>query len=137
MKTSEFVKKVKELGFEAEEQEYPNLKEHWLVVGDDRFWVLNVEQNIRFKIGIDYNRFEYLDDDIKEELFNIAVEYARTPVEERETKCVVALTRELFNEGVKIIPTKTMDKPDPKPNTNPPGEFEKRRTSYQSVVKEN
>lgn len=30
MKTSEFVKKVKELGFKAEEQEYPNLKEHWL-----------------------------------------------------------------------------------------------------------
>lgn len=42
--------------------------------------------------------------------------------EKDKPKSVVDPIRKSFNEGIKIIPTKTMDKPDPKPNTNPPKE---------------
>ena len=45
---------------------------------------MSVEKNTRYMIDTDYANFIHLDDDLKEELFDLATEYAKTPVEERE-----------------------------------------------------
>ena len=85
MKTNEFIKKVNELGFNVIEKQFIYANETWLIVREaEHATIMGVEKNTRYMIAIDHGRFEYLDDDTKEELFNIAVEYAKTPIEEKK-----------------------------------------------------
>ena len=85
MKTNEFIKRVEELGFSVKEKKYTYANEVWLIVREvEHAAIMGVEKNTRFLIDTDYASFIYLDDDLREELFNIAVEYAKTPVEERK-----------------------------------------------------
>lgn len=87
MKTNEFIKKVKELGFNVEDcvDLYSNEKiirgiryeyKIFARVGEDR----------RFSFNVFYSYFEELDIATQEALFDLVVEYARTPIEEREEK---------------------------------------------------
>ena len=85
MKTSEFIARVERLGFSVKEKKYTVVNEVWLIVCEvEHIGVMSVEKNTRYMIDTDYANFIHLDDDLREELFGLAVEYARTPIEERE-----------------------------------------------------
>ena len=85
MKTSEFIARVEELGFSVKEKKYTYTNEAWLIVREvEHAAIMGVEKNTRFLMDTDYDSFIYLDYDLREELFGLAVEYARTPIEERE-----------------------------------------------------
>lgn len=79
MKTKEFIKRVEELGFEA-----------WIsgsiayVLKDGRYEVARIKTKRACAIDFFYLLNETLDKEISEKLFDIIVEYARTPIEDRE-----------------------------------------------------
>ena len=83
MNKSEFVKKVKELGFIVKEKEYTMANEVWLIVCEGEHTEIMGVENTRFVIDTDYANFIDLDYYLKEKLFDLAVEYARTPIKER------------------------------------------------------
>ena len=87
MKTNEFIARVEELGFNVKEKKYTYANEVWLIVREvEHAVIMGVEKNTKYMIDTDYASFIYLDDDLKWELFNLAVEYARTPIEERKAE---------------------------------------------------
>lgn len=104
MKTKSFIEKVKELGFEVTEES--NL----LFIRDCAFKkpVVSVNKHKCFQID---SRWDHsaLDVDILKKLFNYTVEYARTPIKEREeekkfyVKVKNSILKEIFkssrNEG--------------------------------------
>lgn len=79
MKTKEFIKRVEELGFEA-----------WIsgsiayVLKDGRYEVARIKTKRACAIDFFYLLNETLDKEISEKLFDIIVEYAKAPVDERE-----------------------------------------------------
>lgn len=79
MKTKEFIKRVEELGFEA-----------WIsgsiayVLKDGRYEVARIKTKRACAIDFFYLLNETLDKEISEKLFDIIVEYAKTPVKDRE-----------------------------------------------------
>ena len=79
MRTKEFIKKVEELGFEV-----------WIsgstayVLKDERYTVARVKTKRACAIDFFYLLNERLDKEISEKLFDIIVEYAKTPIEDRE-----------------------------------------------------
>ena len=79
MKTKEFKKRVEELGFEA-----------WIsgsiayVLKDGRYTVARIKTERACAIDFFYHLNETLDKEISEKLFDIIVEYARTPIVDRE-----------------------------------------------------
>ena len=75
MKTSEFIKRVEELGYEVDNISFPTVLR--IVAGED-VWIASVETNALNKVDTRY------DANIPSELFDLLVEYAKTPLEERE-----------------------------------------------------
>lgn len=79
MRTKEFIKRVEELGLEA-----------WIsgsiacVLKDGRYEVARIKTNRACAIDFFYPLNETLDKEISEKLFDIIVEYAKTPIEDRE-----------------------------------------------------
>ena len=85
MKTNEFIREVNHLGFSVKDKKYTGANEIWLIVCEgEHTKIVSIEKNTRFLIDTNYANFIHLDDDLKEELFDLAIEYAKTPVEERE-----------------------------------------------------
>ena len=85
MKTSEFIKRVEELWFSVKEKKYTVTGGAWLIVCEgEHTEIMGIEKDIRFLIDTNYENFIDLDDDLQKELFDLAVEYSRTPVEERK-----------------------------------------------------
>ena len=86
MRTNEFIKRVKELGFSVKEKQFIYTNETWLIIYEgEHTKCIGVEKNTRYRIDTNYGNFIlFLDDDLKWELFNLAVEYARTPIEQRK-----------------------------------------------------
>lgn len=75
MKTKEFIEKVEAMGYKIYENEYK------LYVSDDgERTLLTVSKCHQFKTGLDYP------DQLTSELFNLAVEYAKTPISKRSAK---------------------------------------------------
>ena len=79
MRTKEFIRKVEELGLEV------------LISGsiayvlkDGRYEVARIKTNRACAIDFFYHLNETLDKEISEKLFDIIVEYAKTPIEDRE-----------------------------------------------------
>lgn len=75
MKTKEFVEKVEAIGYKIYENEYK-----FYVSDDGERTLLTVSKCHQFKTGLDYP------DQLTSELFNLAVEYAKTPISKRSTK---------------------------------------------------
>ena len=75
MKTKEFIEKVEAMGYKIYETEYK-----FYVSDDGERTLLTVSKCHQFKTGLDYP------DPLTPELFNLAVEYAKTPISKRSTK---------------------------------------------------
>lgn len=75
MKTSEFIERVERLGYEVDNISFPTVLR--IVAGED-VWIASVETNALNKVDTRY------DANIPSELFDLLVEYAKTPIEERE-----------------------------------------------------
>lgn len=79
MKTKEFIEKVEELGFRAEESD------SGIDVINGVFQHLcHVSKTFRFVLDTDWTEFEEAGEATREDLYKLAVEYANTPLEERE-----------------------------------------------------
>ena len=78
MKTSELIKKVKQLGLETEYDYYD-------ILIDDKEGrtICTIKRRHRFQLDMDRYVTELISDSIKEELFRIVCQYASTPIGER------------------------------------------------------
>lgn len=94
MKTKEFIEKVEELGFRAEESD------SGIDVINGVFQHLcHVSKTFRFVLDTDWTEFEEAGEATREDLYKLAVEYANTPIEEREEEKKYRI--ELINDVVK------------------------------------
>lgn len=75
MKTKEFIEKVESMGYKVAETKYK-----FYVNADEEHTLLSVSKCHQFKAGLNYP------DQLTPELFNLAVEYAKTPISKRSTK---------------------------------------------------
>lgn len=79
MKTKEFIKRVEELGFEYEKAE-----EVYFIYDYEGTEYAAVCHTTPNQISNTERAWDWLDKDVQEELFDLIVEYARTPIEDRE-----------------------------------------------------
>lgn len=78
MKTKEFVKKVEELGYKVKAYDFTyNIINNGLKLS-------SIDKFIPMRISTNYYEHDKLCDEDKEKLFNLIVEYARTPIEDRK-----------------------------------------------------
>lgn len=75
MKTKEFIKRAKELGFVARK----HLDDNMAIFAKDGVTVF-INEHMPYGLIMDTKHLKYLTN----ELFDLCVEYARTPIEERE-----------------------------------------------------
>ena len=78
MKTKEFIKKVQELGF------YTIDYESKISIVNDVVKVAIIDKLIPMQISNYYYAYDQLCNEDKDKLFDLIVEYAKTPIEERE-----------------------------------------------------
>lgn len=81
MKTKEFIKRIKELGFECVKFD------NWFYLRDLKFndnFLAEICINESFKVDTGSYEFGMLDQTRKIRLFDLIIEYARTPIEDRE-----------------------------------------------------
>lgn len=78
MLTKEFIREVEELGLECSDCLTI------FAIYRDGDLVSLVSKNTKFLAGTAYDSFKYLPDELKEKLYNIIDDYARTPLEDRE-----------------------------------------------------
>ena len=79
MKTKEFIKRVKELGFEVGINGGTAC-----VLKNDYTTIMRVEVDKTFVADCFYLSNKSLEEEIREKLFDLLVEYAKTPIEDRE-----------------------------------------------------
>lgn len=73
MKTNDFIKKVEDLGFKT-----VNQQKLIRVDNKDGAWLIHVRKDTRLDLAVSWVL------GVDEELFDLAVEYAKTPIDERE-----------------------------------------------------
>ena len=79
MKTKEFIKRVKELGFEVFNED------DYLVIKDEyESNVANVNKTTLAQMSTDYIEWDEIYDEDKTKLFDLLIEYAKTPIDERK-----------------------------------------------------
>ncbi len=79
MKTKEFIKRVKELGFEVFNED------DYLVIKDEyESNVANVNKTTLAQMSTDYIEWDEIYDEDKTKLFDLLIEYAKTPIEDRK-----------------------------------------------------
>ncbi|WP_394271614.1 hypothetical protein [Anaerococcus nagyae] len=78
MKTKEFIKRVEELGYEVISYE------HKYKITNNGVQIASVDEFIPMQISNYYWAYDKLCNVDKQKFFNLLVEYAKTPVEERE-----------------------------------------------------
>lgn len=79
MKTKEFIKRVEELGFIAYEDD-----NYWLIKDEYEINVAHVNKIILSQMSTDYMEWDEVYNEDKEKLFDLLIEYAKTPIEDRE-----------------------------------------------------
>lgn len=79
MKTKEFIKKVEELGYCV-----MNGEEYYHIKDFDGEAIASINKLIMFQICTDYDAWDKLPSEIKEQLFDIISKYASTPPDERK-----------------------------------------------------
>lgn len=80
MKTSEFIRRVRTMGFNVYETGAGNN----LSIYHDNWLVVEISKKIEFKINNFWNEFDKLDESQKASLMYLVIEYASTPIKERE-----------------------------------------------------
>lgn len=79
MKTKEFIKRIEELGFE-----YEKAAEVYFIYDKEDTEYAAVCHTTPNQISNTERAWDWLDKDVQEKLFDLIVEYARTPIEDRE-----------------------------------------------------
>nr|DAM67787.1 MAG TPA: hypothetical protein [Caudoviricetes sp.] len=79
MRTKEFIKRVEELGFGYEKAE-----EVYFIYDNEGTEYAAVCHTTPNQISNTERAWDWLDKDVQEKLFDLLIEYARTPIEERE-----------------------------------------------------
>lgn len=79
MKTKELIKRVEELGFIAYED-----GDYWSIKDENEDILGNVNKTTLSQVCTDFIGWDEIYNEDKEKLFNLIVEYARTPLDERE-----------------------------------------------------
>lgn len=79
MKTKEFIRRVEELGFECEKS-----KEVYFIYDSDGIAYASVYHTTPYQISTFERPWDLLTKDEQEKLFDLLIEYARTPIEDRE-----------------------------------------------------
>ena len=79
MKTKEFIKRVEELEFIAYED-----SNYWLIKNEYGSNVAHVNKTILSQMSTDYIQWDKVYNEDKEKLFDLLVEYAETPPEDRK-----------------------------------------------------
>lgn len=79
MKTKELIKRVEELRYL-----FHNYKNAVVIYGMNEKYAAQVWKDKRFKLDMCSGNIDDLQDEVKGELFDLLVEYARTPLDERE-----------------------------------------------------
>lgn len=79
MRTKELIKRVEELGYL-----FHNYKNAVVIYGMNQKYAAQVWKDKRFKLDMCSENIDDLQDEVKGELFDLLVEYARTPLDERE-----------------------------------------------------
>lgn len=79
MRTKEFIKRVEELEFIAYED-----SNYWLIKNEYGSNVAHVNKTILSQMSTDYIQWDKVYNEDKEKLFDLLVEYAETPPEDRE-----------------------------------------------------
>ena len=93
MKTTEFIKKVKSLGFDIEE-----LEGELLICNDDDL-ILTIDNTRPFVIDTNFGHWDYVGINYQVLLFSIATEFAATPINQRGTnKFFLIAKSELWNK---------------------------------------
>ena len=80
MKTKEFIEKVEELGFEVKTYETT------YVIFNNGAQVASIDNLIPMQLSNYHREYDKLNNFDKEKLFDLLVEYARTPIDERGDK---------------------------------------------------
>ena len=76
--TKEFIREVQELGLKTSE------KSDSILIYDGYYQAACVDKNELFSINTSYAAFDNLSEELKEKLYSLIDEYARTPLDERE-----------------------------------------------------
>lgn len=96
MKTKEFVKKVKELGLGV----YTHGRDLDIESGYYNYVVATIDIKEMYGLSISYNDYIALDEDTKKELYKLCIEYAATPVDEREEERKFYLRHKYFQDHI-------------------------------------
>ena len=91
MKTKEFIKRVEELEFIAYED-----SNYWLIKNEYGSNVAHVNKTILSQMSTDYIQWDKVYNEDKEKLFDLLVEYAETPPEDREEEKKFYLKHKYF-----------------------------------------
>ena len=91
MKTKEFIKKVEELGYCV-----MNGEEYYHIKDFDGEAIASINKLIMFQICTDYDAWDKLPSEIKEQLFDIISKYASTPPDERKEEKKYYLKHKYF-----------------------------------------
>ena len=79
MKTKEFIKRIEELGFEYEKAE-----EVYFIYDIEGTEYASVCHTTSNQISNTRRAWDWLNKDVQEKLFDLLIEYAKTPIEDRE-----------------------------------------------------
>lgn len=111
MKTKEFIKRVEELGYL-----FHNYKNAVVIYGMNQKYAAQVWKDKRYKLDMCSENIDDLQEKVKGELFDLLVEYARTPLDEREEEKKFYLKHRYFrfyNGSSKYLGMDLLkDKPD-------------------------
>lgn len=80
IKTKEFIKKVEELGYLVDDNYY----HYWEIKNNKNYLIAVVSKDVLYKISTDSGYWDDISDEDKNKLLELIVEFASTPVEDRE-----------------------------------------------------
>ena len=80
MRTKEFVKRVEELGYLVDDNYY----HYWEIRNNKNYLIAVVSKDVLYKISTDSGYWDDISDEDKNKLLELIVEFASTPVEDRE-----------------------------------------------------
>lgn len=91
MKTKEFIERVEDLGFETQ------ITGNTIYILKDEKTIARVEIIARFTFDSFYLHSKPLNEETMEKLFDLIVEYAKTPIDERQKKILLRYLKFIKN----------------------------------------
>ena len=92
MKTKEFIKKVEELGYSLNNRYY-----HYLEIRNKKNYLIAVvSKDVLYKISTDSGYWDDISDEDKNKLLGLLIEYAKTPIKDREEEKKYYLRHKYF-----------------------------------------